>query len=88
MSEEKLSFPSTSVLIPLGALLKSEDSKDLKETVAAERREIRENKGKRKMMLFNEFLHTRIAMQLPLFLRCVEFMGNLQLLADKIFTYA
>lgn len=44
MAEEKLSFPSTSVLIPLGALLKSEDSKDLKETVAAERREIRENK--------------------------------------------
>lgn len=40
------------------------------------------------MMLFNEFLHTRIAMQLPLFLRCVEFMGNLQLLADKMFTYA
>lgn len=44
MAEEKLSFPSTSLLIPPGALLKSVDSKDLKETVAAERKEMRENK--------------------------------------------
>lgn len=42
--ENSLFFPSPSLLVPPGAQLKPEDSKDPKEAVAIEGREMREKK--------------------------------------------